>query len=177
MSRYLEHDGRLCLGSYREYPFDVPERELRVGRMSRSAKQMVALEAIGLVTSINMEPASTQQSRNWSGVRRYLLTDAAKPFVRERKYQRPFSSKTAKEADLCWGRQSLVKIVRWEGPIAFGGDEELTVFYTYRIDDLEDWARRPEIQAAFPLVKTAIDRAGLAIWRHPVKLKDLGWRL
>jgi len=52
--------------------------------------------------------------------------------------------------DPCYGQQALDKIVNWRGPTAAGDSEEPTVFYTYRIENLADWAKNPDIQKVFP---------------------------
>ncbi len=54
-------------------------------------------------------------------------------------------------------------------------NQEATVTYADKIDNLVDWARRPEVQAAFPNVQRALDGVGKGESRHAVKLTGEGW--
>jgi hypothetical protein len=64
------------------------------------------------------------------------------------------------QGDLCYGQQALDKIAKWEGPTAVGDSNEATIFYTYKIGDLAEWAKNPGIQRVFPGIVSTINRAG-----------------
>jgi hypothetical protein len=51
---------------------------------------------------------------------------------------------------LCYARASLDRVVKWKGPIALGDYRAAFVYYTTKTGPLADWARMPEIAAAFP---------------------------
>ncbi|WP_083953716.1 hypothetical protein [Thauera butanivorans] len=77
--------------------------------------------------------------------------------------------------DLCWGKKALDKIMKWEGPMKFGDYQEAGITYTYKVNNLADWAKKPEVQAAFPVVKSVLDGAGSKESKHAVKLTSQGW--
>ena len=82
---------------------------------------------------------------------------------------------TVKQTDLCWGKKALDKIVKWEGPMKFGDYQEAGITYTYKVNNLADWAKKPDVQAAFPFVKSILDGAGSKESKHAIKLTSQGW--
>ena len=67
------------------------------------------------------------------------------------------------------------KIVKWEGPTAAGDSKEASVFYTYRIENLADWAKNPDIQRVFPGIVSTIDGAGKTQMNQALTLTNEGW--
>ena len=57
----------------------------------------------------------------------------------------------------------------------FGDYQEVRVTYTHKVINLADWAKRPEVQAAFPVVKSILDGAGSKNTKHVIKLTSQGW--
>ena len=76
---------------------------------------------------------------------------------------------------MCWGKKALDKIVKWEGPMKFGDYQEAGITYTYKVNNVADWAKKPEVQAAFPVVKSILDGAGSKESKHAIKLTSQGW--
>lgn len=133
MSQYLDQQGDLCLNNYREYPAKVVPSPLQ--HQQEIAKQMAALESVGLV-----QCETTGEEKTCS------LTAAAKPFTRE-KTETGWTidgARTSTHTDLCWGKTGLDSVVRWEGPMKSGDYQEALVFYTYKVDNLADWAMTPK---------------------------------
>lgn len=159
MRQYLDKRGELCLG-LEQWPVTIKEGYR--GISPKSSEAMAALEAAGLLKGEDDE----EKTPDWAGtprnikVRRYTLTEAAKPY--------------AKNQDLCWGKKALDKIVKWEGPMKLGDYQEAEVTYTYRIENVADWARKPDIQAAIPEIHGELDGVGQED-RHVVKLTSQGW--
>ncbi|HBN8600976.1 TPA: hypothetical protein L3730_005862 [Pseudomonas aeruginosa] len=57
----------------------------------------------------------------------------------------------------------------------FGDYQEAGITCTYNVNNLADWAKKPEVQAALPVVKSIIDGAGSKESKHAVKLTSQGW--
>lgn len=182
LTQYFEKKGELCLGTNR-WPVDVNEVDRQPQRAfpGGTADQMAALEAVGLVKGEDIELQGTNFDGRPNGlkfrVRRYTLSDAAKPFARDKEVTQigPGNQTTTKLTDLCWGRKTLDKVVKWEGPMKLGDYQEARVTYTYRISDLADWAKKPELQAAFGSLKVLIAGAGSNQDKHGLKLTSQGW--
>jgi hypothetical protein len=181
LNQYFDKKGELCL-EIRKWPVDVSDSELRMQATSRTglASRMAALEAAGLVKGEDAEaPASVWDIHPNAKVKvkRYVLTDAAKPFVQEKDVRSVGLDgvKTSKQPDLCWGRKTLDKVVKWEGPMKLGDYQEADVTYTYKIEHTADWARRPDVQVAFPAIKMILDGAGKDESKRGVKLTSVGW--
>ena len=168
MTQYFDKKGDLCLNQYRDFPVMVTEMDVRLQKTMQSgtANQMAALEVAGLV---KCEAADKGQ--------RCSLADAAKPFAREKETTSwgLNGSQKVTQTDLCWGKKALDKIVKWEGPMKFGDYQEAGITYTYKVNNLADWAKKPEVQAAFPVVKSILEGAGSKESKHAIKLTSQGW--
>lgn len=179
LQQYFDKRGDLCLG-LRKWPVDVAS-DHPPGRNTWGvdiAGQMTALESAGLVKAEEVDvetPAFRAAAKR--KVRRYALTEAAKPFAREQKhwFAGLGASSRAATVDLCWGKKSLDKVVKWEGPMKFGDYQEALVTYTYKVDGVAGWAKRPDVQEAFSTVKQTIDGARSREAKHGLKLTSAGW--
>lgn len=183
ISQYLDKKGELCL-DLAKWPVDVPEWDWDEPKRlpTFSAGKMAALEAVGLAKSEVAEVEGSGTNGKPRGVtfkvKRYTLTDAAKPFEKhkENKYS-TISQGEVKETltNLCWGKKALDKVVKWEGPIKLGDYQEVGVKYLYKIDGMADWAKKPELNAAFPQVGRTIEGAGKEEQKHGLSLTSEGW--
>ncbi|WP_434779045.1 hypothetical protein [Neisseria sp. Ec49-e6-T10] len=182
MNQYFDKKGDLCL-NIKKWPVDVSEGSLGMQNNTPSSEvnRMVALEAVGLVRGEDAEVQGTNFSGEPNGVirkvKRYMLTDAAKNFIQEKDVDSigMNGKNTVRQTKLCWGKQNIDKIVKWEGPIKLGDYQEVGITYTYKINNIADWAKKPEIQAAFPEVKNIIDNESSREIKHGIKLTSQGW--
>jgi hypothetical protein len=107
-------------------------------------------------------------------VLRYELTEDGKTFYREKQTLALVGTK-GKQGDLCFGQQALDKIVKWESPHTAGASKEASVFYTYKIENLADWAKSPDVQTVFPGIASTIDGAGKTEINQALTLTNHGW--
>jgi hypothetical protein len=175
INAYLAKRGQLCLGIPSTWPVDLNDAERRSGM--GTAAEMAALENVGLVRSHEAEteympPLSSRPVK--TKVLRYELTDNGKTFYREKDRLGLAGNKQA-QGDLCYGQQALDKIVNSQGPTAAGDSKEVTVFYTYRIENLAEWAKSPDIQRVFPGIVSTIDGAGKTQMNRALTLTSQGW--
>jgi len=176
LNSYLAKKGQICLGIPSEWPVDLNEAERRSG-MGRAA-EMAALENAGLVRSHETEteytpPLSTRPVK--AKVLRYELTDNGKTFYRE-KNRLGLAGNKQVQGDLCYGQQALDKIVKWDGPTTVGDSKEASVFFTYKIENLAEWAKKPDIQRVFPGVASTINGAGNTQVNQALILTNQGWQ-
>jgi hypothetical protein len=172
---YLAKKGQLCLGISTKWPVDLQDSDLRPGNVK--ASEMAALEKVGLVHSQNTEAEYTTLSGRpaKAKVLRYELTDEGKKFYRERNVVGLGPNKEAL-GDICFGQQALDKVSKTEGPVKIGDTTGATIYYTYRIDNLADWANNPEIQKVFPGIVRTLNGAGKATLNQNLTLTDQGWK-
>jgi hypothetical protein len=176
LNSYLAKKGQICLGIPSPWPVDLNESERRSG-MGRPA-EMAALEKAGLVRSYETETEYTPllSSRPVkTRVLRYELTDSGKTFYRE-KDRLALAGNKQVQGDLCYGQQTLDKIVKWDAPTTVGDSKEASVFFTYRIDNLAEWAKNPDIQRVFPGVASTINGAGNTKMNQALILTNQGWQ-
>jgi len=183
ISQYLDKKGELCLG-VKKWPVDVTETDLSFQKIipNGTAGQMAALAAVGLVSSTDID---VNQSGTFSSkmpgrifkVKRYTLTDAGKRFYREKEVEQFGLSGMSRvmQGDICYGKKSVDKIVKWDVPQNLGGASETSVQYLYKIDGLADWAKSVDFQTGFPYVAQIIGDAGKREQIHGVKLTNQGW--
>ncbi len=182
LTQYFDKKGDLCLNTKR-WPVDLNEYDVRLQKTTATGPggQMAALEAAGLVKGEDIEvdvmgimgkPTGTKAK-----VKRYTLTDAAKPFSQEKEVSAIGLNgrTTEKQTDLCWGKKALDKVVKWEGPMKLGDYQEASVTYLYKVNNVAEWAKRPDVQASFPVVKSILEAAGTKPAKHPIKLTSEGW--
>jgi hypothetical protein len=182
IKQYLDKKGELCLNLTR-WPIDISQDDLRrqKGFQPGTAGTMAALEAVGLTKGTDTDVQAKSFDGRPNGVtfkvKRYTLTDAAKPYERQKEASSiGLNGRTTElRTDLCWGKKVLDKVVKWEGPMKFGDYQEARVKYQYQIDGLADWVRKPEFLAAFPYVGKLIEGAGKDEQQHGVKLTSQGW--
>ena len=172
---YLVKKGQLCLGLASKWPVDLQESDRGQGIVRGS--QMAALEKAGLVRSHEAETEITPLS----GARpvkvkvlRYELTDDGKKFYQEKEAPGLIGQKESR-GDICFGQQALDTVVRTEGPITVGDKKEMTLYYTYRIENLDDWAKNPDVQNTFPGIVSTINGAGKTTLNQNLILTDHGW--
>jgi len=172
---YLVKKGQLCLGLASKWPVDLQDSDRGQGIVRGS--QMAALEKAGLVRSHEAETEITPLSGAppvKSKVLRYELTDDGKKFYREKEVPGLIGEKESR-GDICFGQQALDTVVRTEGPIAVGDKKEMTLYYTYKIENLADWAKSPDVQNVFPGIVSTINGAGKTTFNQNLILTDHGW--
>jgi hypothetical protein len=76
---------------------------------------------------------------------------------------------------MCWGRKSLSKVLRWADPSKVGDHQESAVIYTYKLSNVADWARKPQVKEAFPDLGRNIDGEQRQKEKLYVKLAPQGW--
>lgn len=175
LNSYFAKKGLICLGMASTWPVDVNQRER--GTTVGTAPEMAILEKIGLVRSHETETESTPLFSTRpvkARVLQYELTEEGKKFYREK--GGGLAGNKEVRGDLCYGQQTLDKIIKWEGPTAAGDSEEASVFYTYKIANLAEWAKTPDIQRVFPGIVPTIDGAGKTVMNQALTLTNQGWQ-
>lgn len=183
LTQYLDKKGELCL-RLNKWPVDLSEMDVRLQKNlpTGTAGQMAALEAVGLVSGVDAEidqigMFDNKPTGHKFKVKRFTITDAGKKFYREKEVDSLGldGPKKVMRGDVCYGKKALDKVVKWDGPMKLGDYQEASVKYTYKIDNLADWTKKPEFQVGFPYAKQIIDDAGKKETQHAVKLTSQGW--
>ena len=172
---YLVKKGQLCLGLATKWPVDLQDSDRGPGIVRGS--QMAALEKIGLVQSHEAETEFTPLSGTRAvkvKVLRYELTDDGKKFYQEKEALGLVGENNIR-GDLCFGQQALDTVIKTEGPVTIGDKKEMTLYYTYKIENLADWAKNPDIQRAFPGIVPTINGVGKTTLNQNLTLTDQGW--
>ena len=171
----LVKKGQLCLGIATKWPVDLQDSDRGTGSVKGS--EMATLEKIGLVRSQETQTEVTPLS----GARpvkvkvlRYELTDDGKKFYQEKDAPGLIGQKESR-GDICFGQQALDTVIKTEGPITIGDRKEMTLYYTYKIANLADWAKSPDVQSTFPGIVSTINGAGKTTLNQNLILTDHGW--
>lgn len=177
---YLVKWGQLCLGG-QTWPQEQNElnRKMSLLLSKGNPTRLDALVAEGLASSSEVEkPINTYMGKptgRTAKVTRYELTAKGKSFFQESAGSSSKSKSGEVTGELCYGRKSVDKVVKWDGPMKFGDYQEASVKYLYKIDGLADWAKSKVIQEAHPSIKSWVDGAGSSLQSHGVILTSEGW--
>jgi hypothetical protein len=164
---YLTQHGDLCLGKF-DWPRDVPAAEQDHG--SSDAIQLPVLEHLGLLKSQDIAQTAAAPTH------RYFLTAKGRRFYVRRKMQTlgAHDQPVDHDGDLCAGRLSLDKVVKWNPPEEVHGHIHTVVTFTYHITPAQ-WTRDPQVRRAFPRVDLAIRGDGRLQQEADFQLQDGKW--
>jgi hypothetical protein len=84
--------------------------------------------------------------------------------------------KYANRGALCYGKPHLQKLLNWDPVETVLGVPQTMAHFTYTIDDLPDWAKRPDVQAALPNMRDAVDGQNKNKMQMPLMLDGDHWR-
>lgn len=104
-------------------------------------------------------------------VRRYELTAEGK------KYFQQIPGRFGISNGFCYGRMTVDSIVKWTEPMTTGAYSQTEVTYTYKIVNLASWAEHPEVQRAFPDIRTTVDGAAKTAQIAGLQLTNRGWEV
>jgi len=120
---------------------------------------MAALESAGLLRSSDTTAVVHGMLDALRGptppqpVKRYELT------VTGQKYFQQYPTAIGQANGFCYGQKQVDSIVKWDEPVTQGSYSVTQVTYTYKLEQLADWATQPGIQSTFPVVKATLDQA------------------
>jgi hypothetical protein len=175
-----KHVPQRCLFKHRSWPVQPEPSQMNSELPPEDVKQMEALVSVGLVKveEFEAEEFRIYGKRPIVKFKRYVLTPAAKPFEDSKEVSSNNSDNTTKKiTTLCYAISSVDKIVKWEGPIKYGDYQEVRVFYTFTLDDIAEWAKNSQVQAAFPFVKFYVNGVGIKEVSSDLKLTSIGWEI
>lgn len=161
VSAHLVKSGALCVARGR---WKDPAQVSTGPAFMSITKEMEVLEQLGLA-KVSEAPQTGGEKQKL-----YVLTEMGRKF-----YHAKAADGGMDASALCYGKKTLDKIVKWEGPMKFGDYQEAGVTYTYKIDDLADWAKQPEFQAHFTKDAAVIAGAGNKNEKIGATLTNLGW--
>ncbi|MDQ1817758.1 hypothetical protein RBA41_31105 [Massilia sp. CCM 9210] len=179
VDKYLAKTGDLCL-MLPKWPVEVGEHDMNIEATMPAgiAHQMTVLASLGLVIKSDSEVdqmLGKQPTGRKFRIRSYSLTDEGKKFFRDEVPQHAALSGSSPKVkgDLCYGKKSVAKVIRWDALPESGGNE-FNVRYFYKVDGLAEWAKTPDFQKAFPSAEKIITAAHKSEQTHGVKVTAMG---
>ena len=168
---YLAKHGDVCTSIGRSLPIDVPEAEQK--DQYGIGPEMATLEQAGLVHSSNAVAitSGTFGSGAPRAVKRYELT------VEGKKYFRQTPGIFGPSGRFCYGRKAVDKIVKWTEPMTMGAYSQTEVTYTYKIGNLANWAKRPDVQRVFPDIRATVSGISKTDQVAGLQLTNQGWEV
>lgn len=77
----------------------------------------------------------------------------------------------------CYGKKRVEKVLKWEGPSQMGGSTIAIAYYTYKLDNLQPWARNPVLRSGTHLIGDHVDGQGKTLVSAPLVLTNKGWEV
>jgi hypothetical protein len=176
INQYLQTHERACVFFNGAFPVDIPVSELH--DKYGIAPQLAALERAGLLRSTDTTAVVHGLLDAFTGpkkpepVKQYEVNDEGKTY-----YQHAPGVFGGQVQEFCYAQKSVYSIVKWSEPMTMGGFSATDVTYTYQVDNFADWAKRPEIQQAFPDVKLTINQAETTNQSAGLHLTNQGWEV
>ncbi len=175
IDQYLTKRGEACTVIGRPFPIDIPEPEQRL--QSGTALEMAALEQAGLLQSSGTTAVvhgmldALRGSTPPQPVKRYELTTEGK------KYFQQIPGTFGRTNGLCYGQKTVDMIVKWTEPVTVGASSQTEVTYTYKIMSLAGWAKRRDVQRAFPIIQATLTGASKTTEIAGLQLTSKGWEV
>ncbi len=164
INQHLQTEGRSCI----EFSGTLPSDVLTTMLQNRViGPPYLALESAGLLRSSDIQ---IDQPFVKGPGRRFELTDLGKKYAMPAPYGHDVIW-------LCYAQKSVHSVGNWTEPS--GGTTE--VRFSYQLDDLADWARRPDVQSAYGLIQTdlngAFDGSKPALEKILLQRTNQGWEV
>jgi hypothetical protein len=171
INQYLQNHGQACIWLGQTFPINVSEAQQKLNY--GIGTQMSVLERAALVRSID---AVTNIPRIFGGstqqhVRRYEPTEAGN------KYLRQTQAVLSQTSGFCYGTKTVDSIISWTAPATSGPAKQTEITYTYKIDDLAAWAKRPDIQSEFGDVRVTVNNISKTNETVGLQLTNKGWEV
>ena len=136
----------------------------------------IALEKVGLLKAKEIEiEASNASKKNPKKTTTkkimYELTDLGKQYYVEIKMH------SIVLKGFRYGEMTVDRIIKWKGPIDFKEYKQWSVYYTYKIKNIADWAQDKDVQKAFPDIKRELDGVRKETKHQTVNLTSSGWEV
>jgi hypothetical protein len=155
IDQYLPTQNRACVTVDGQFPIDVPSANSN--GQSGPADKLAALEHAGLVQSTNtiavvqnLANALSLSPHKPEPVKRYTVSNEGQKYVQN------ILEGAGRFDGFCYGHEKVASIVNWTEPQTQGSYTETTVTYTGKVPDLAAWAKLPEVERAFPTIKTTL---------------------
>ena len=172
---YLMKHGETCTVIDHHFPIDLPRAEQ--SEQYGIGPKLAALEQAGLVDASDtmavvhgmLDPL--RGSTPPQPVKRYKLT------ANGEKYFRQIPGMLGQTTGFCYGRKSVDFIVKWTEPTTDGAASQVEETYTYKIVGAAPWTERPEVQQAFPDIRTTVNGASKTDEVAGLQLTNKGWEV
>lgn len=178
----LRNEGDVCItNADTVWPIVIPDSEIAMARAMASGPsfEMEALQSVGIVESqsaVVTQKAMFGPMVQQISVHRYSLTEKANRFIKTVSVPTLFAPHPPKKPLLCVGEKTLHEVQKWDGPMRFGDYAEATVYYSFEVDGLPDWATNPAVQKAFPVLQQ-IGNGSPVNTQVILKLSSNGWEV
>ncbi|MGI4745879.1 MAG: hypothetical protein ACRYGI_05285 [Janthinobacterium lividum] len=178
----LAKDADVCLTEPGQaWPVDVRDGDIAMSQAMGAGTpvQMEALRTVGLVgeqSAVVSVKALFGPMIQQVGVHRYTLTEKGKSYIKNVKSSNLFDTSTALQPAICVGKKTLHEVQKWDGPMRLGDYAEATVYYSFEVDDLPNWAKIPSLQKAFPVLQQ-IGSGSPVNTQAVLKLTSNGWEV
>ncbi len=157
INQHLVTNGKTCIPVLHPFPTDIPVARLHDS--SGTLAEMTALESAGLLHSSDTTAVvhglldALRGPTPPQSVKRYELTTAGQEYFQQ------YPTAFGQSKGFCYGQKQVDSIVKWDEPVTQGSYSVTRVTYTYKLEQLADWATQPDMQRTRPVIKATLDQA------------------
>lgn len=171
IDRYLAVHGKVCISVGSRFPIDVPVSGRNA--LHGASGKLTALERAGLVSATDttavvqsLADSLSLSPRKPEPVKRYTPSSGRQEFLQT------VMTDSGRATGFCYGQKQVDSVVKWTG-----SSSQVEVTYTYKIANLAAWAKRPDIQQAFPAISTVLNGASRDSETAGLQLTSRGWEV
>jgi hypothetical protein len=175
LNAYYAPGPGICLHSW-QFPYPLSRADIRNSEdvhndpVLTPVPGLEALKSAGLLVSHDApNPAS-----DGAVARTYILTDAGSAALTDAVGSSGTVASGSRTGGFCYGHVHITRVVKWDAA-SMG---ESTAYFNYEMDGLPEWAKRPDIQRAFPTLGRLVRGAGTGKTSSVVmRLTTAGWEV
>lgn len=175
LNAYYAPGPGICLHSW-QFPYALSRADIRNAEdvhndpVLTPVPGLEALKSAGLLVSHDApNPAS-----DGAVARTYVLTDPGSTAFTDAPNSSGTVASGSRAGAFCYGHVHITRVVKWDAA-SMG---ESTAFFNYEMSGLPEWAKRPDIQRAFPTLGRLVRGAGTGSTSSVVmRLTTAGWEV
>lgn len=171
IDRYLATHGKVCISVGGRFPIDVPVSGHNA--LHDTSGRFTALKRAGLVSATDttavvqsLADSLSLSPRKPEPVKRYTPSSEGQEFFQT------VVTDSGRTDGFCYGQKQVDSIVKWRD-----SSSQVEVIYTYKVANLAAWAKRPEMQQAFPAITTVLSGASRDSEAAGLQLTSRGWQV
>ncbi|WP_321936153.1 hypothetical protein [Paraburkholderia sp. J8-2] len=175
LNAYYAPGPGICLHSW-QFPYAISRADIRNAEDIHNDPVLTPIPGLEAMKSAGLLVSHDAPSPASDGAvaRTYILTDAGSAAFTDAPSSRGAIASGSRTGAFCYGHVHITRVVKWD-PASMG---ESTAYFNYEMVGFPEWAKRPDIQRAFPTLGRLVRGAGTGSTSSvALRLTTAGWEV